>query len=293
MIIRVENVDDCKTCDNFLTLLIHDEKQYDETIDENFVVKDYFVNVIKNKDNILLLYKEGNNSIGYVFAKRVDDGYLLDGLYVDNSFRNKGIARKLLNEIIKEINLLGKYKIFINVLKKNKVAVNLYKNIGFIVEQEDELKFYMCYNKYKLENASIKDIERIKKYKLNTIFDYAKDLDKNEIERINNYVNETIPKQIDEYKNIVLNNIIVGSFLITKNENGLLLDEIFIEEQYRNKGIGTSIIKDVVSKSNNNVYLWVYKDNIKAVNLYNKLGFNIKEETDSRYYMEYKVVDKK
>ena len=37
--------------------------------------------------------------------------------------------------------------------------------------------------------------------------------------------------------------------MITKNESGLLLDEIFIEEQYRNKGIGTSIIKDVVSKS--------------------------------------------
>ena len=81
--------------------------------------------------------------------------------------------------------------------------------------------------------------------------------------------------------------------MITKNENGLLLDEIFIEEQYRNKGIGTSIIKDVVSKSKSNVYLWVYKDNIKASNLYNKIGFNIKEETDSRYYMEYKVVDKK
>lgn len=287
MIIRVENVDDCKTCDNFLTLLIHDEKQYDETIDENFVVKDYFVNVIKNKDNILLLYKEGNNSIGYVFAKRVDDGYLLDGLYVDNSFRNKGIARKLLNEIIKEINLLGKYKIFINVLKKNKVAVNLYKNIGFIVEQEDELKFYMCYNKYKLENASIKDIERIKKYKLNTIFEFAKDLDKEEVERINNYVNEIVPKQILKYKNIILNNIVVGSFLLTKNEPGLLLDEIFIEEQYRNKGLGASIIKDIISKTNNNLYLWVYKDNIKAISLFNKLGFNIKEETGSRYYMEY------
>ena len=90
---------------------------------------------------------------------------------------------------------------------------------------------------------------------------------------------------------IKLYHIIVGSFLITKNENGLLLDEIFIEEQYRNKGIGTSIIKDVVSKSNSNVYLWVYKDNIKAFNLYNKIGFNIKEETDSRYYMEYKVVE--
>ena len=290
MIIKVNSIDDCKICDNFLTLLIQDERKYDTTIDEKFVVKDYFVNMINNQ-NILLLYKNENKPIGYIFAKKIDDKYLIDGLYIDINFRNEGIATKLIKVIIKEIYSLGDYEIFINVLKENKVAVNLYKNIGFIVEQEDELKFYMCYNKYKLENASIKDIERIKKYKLNTIFEYAKDLDKKEVEKINNYVNKTIPKQIFEYKNIVLNNIIVGSFLITKNENGLLLDEIFIEEQYRNKGIGTSIIKDVVSKSNSNVYLWVYKDNIKAFNLYNKIGFNIKEETDSRYYMEYKVVE--
>ena len=290
MIIKVNSIDDCKICDNFLTLLIQDERKYDTTIDEKFVVKDYFINMINNQ-NILLLYKNENKPIGYIFAKKIDNKYLIDGLYIDINFRNKGIATKLIKVIIKEIYSLGDYKIFINVLKKNKVAVNLYKNIGFIVEQEDELKFYMCYNKYKLENASIKDIERIKKYKLNTIFEYAKDLDKEEVEKINNYVNKTISNQIFEYKNIVLNNIIVGSFLITKNENGLLLDEIFIEEQYRNKGIGTSIIKDVVSKSNSNVYLWVYKDNIKAFNLYNKIGFNIKEETDSRYYMEYKVVE--
>ena len=290
MIIKVNSIDDCKICDNFLTLLIQDERKYDTTIDEKFVVKDYFINMINNQ-NILLLYKNENKPIGYIFAKKIDDKYLIDGLYIDINFRNKGIAKKLIKVIIKEIYSLGDYEIFINVLKENKVAVNLYKNIGFIVEQEDELKFYMCYNKYKLENASIKDIERIKKYKLNTIFEYAKDLDKEEVEKINNYVNKTISNQTFEYKNIVLNNIIVGSFLITKNENGLLLDEIFIEEQYRNKGIGTSIIKDVVSKSNNNVYLWVYKDNIKAFNLYNKIGFNIKEETDSRYYMEYKVVE--
>ena len=290
MIIKVNSIDDCKICDNFLTLLIQDERKYDTTIDEKFVVKDYFINMINNQ-NILLLYKNENKPIGYIFAKKIDDKYLIDGLYIDINFRNKGIATKLIKVIIKEIYSLGDYEIFINVLKENKVAVNLYKNIGFIVEQEDELKFYMCYKKYKLENTSIKDIERIKKYKLNTIFEYAKDLNKEEVEKINNYVNKTISNQIFEYKNIVLNNIIVGSFLITKNENGLLLDEIFIEEQYRNKGIGTSIIKDVVSKSNSNVCLWVYKDNIKAFNLYNKIGFNIKEETDSRYYMEYKVVE--
>lgn len=182
MIIKVNSIDDCKICDNFLTLLIQDERKYDTTIDEKFVVKDYFINMINNQ-NILLLYKSENKPIGYIFAKKIDDKYLIDGLYIDINFRNKGIATKLIKVIIKKIYSLGNYKIFINVLKKNKVAVNLYKNIGFIVEKEDELKFYMCYNKYKLENASIKDIERIKKYKLNTIFEYAKDLDNEEVEK--------------------------------------------------------------------------------------------------------------
>lgn len=291
MIVKANNINDCNVCDEFLTLLIQDERKFDNTIDENFVVSNYFINML-NGQNILLLYKKENTPIGYIFAKKINDKYLIDGLYIDINFRNNGIATKLIKEIIREIYLFGDYEIFINVLKKNKVAVNLYKNNGFIVEQEDELKFCMCYNKYKLENASIKDIERIKKYKLNTIFEYAKDLDNEEVEKINNYVNKTISKQICEYKNIVLNNIVVGSFLITKNENGLLLDEIFIEEQYRNKGIGTSIIKSVISNANNNVYLWVYKDNIKAIKLYKKLGFLIKEETDSRYYMEYRVVIK-
>lgn len=147
MIIRVEDINDCKICDDFLTLLIHDEKQYDETIDENFIVKDYFINVIKNKDNILLLYKENNIGIGYVFAKKQENGYLLDGLYVNEDFRNKGIARKLLDEVIKEIFLIGEYKILINVLKENVVAYNLYKSLGFIIEKEDKLKYYMIYKK--------------------------------------------------------------------------------------------------------------------------------------------------
>ena len=42
MIIKVNSIDDCKICDNFLTLLIQDEKKYDTTIDKNFVVQNYY-----------------------------------------------------------------------------------------------------------------------------------------------------------------------------------------------------------------------------------------------------------
>jgi len=160
MIIKVNNDDDCKKCDEFLTLLIQDERKYDNTIDEKFVVNNYFINMI-NEENILLLYKNENKPIGYIFAKKIDNKYLIDGLYVDCDFRNKGIATKLIKEIINEIYSLGNFKIYITVLKENKIALELYEKMGFTIEQENELKYTMIYNDYKLINASINDIERI------------------------------------------------------------------------------------------------------------------------------------
>ena len=146
MIIKVNNINDCNICDEFLTLLIQDERKYDNTIDENFVVSNYFINMIKGQ-NIILLYKKENKPIGYIFAKKIDDKYLIDGLYVDINFRNKGIATKLIKEIIREIYLLGDYEIFINVLKKNKVAVNLYNKLGFNTKEETDSRYYMKYKK--------------------------------------------------------------------------------------------------------------------------------------------------
>mgnify|MGYP000195326799 FL=1 len=71
MIVKANSIEDCKICDNFLTLLIQDERKYDNTIDEKFVVvvKDYFINMINNQ-NILLLYKKENKPMGYIFAKK-------------------------------------------------------------------------------------------------------------------------------------------------------------------------------------------------------------------------------
>ena len=67
---------------------------------------------------------------------------------------------------------------------------------------------------------------------------------------------------------------------------GKLIDEIYIEKEFRNNGIGTDIIRKML-ENNRNIYLWVYKENSKAVLLYKMLGFIIVDETDSRYYMKY------
>ena len=140
--------------------------------------------------------------------------------------------------------------------------------------------------KYELIKSSKQDIDRLIEYKKATIFDHAKDLSNEEIDKINNYVTSEVPKSIYDYCNIIVNNKIVGCLLLTEVDDGKLLDEIYLEEEYRNKGIGTNIIKNVIS-NNNIVYLWVYKNNIKAVELYKRLGFTIINETETRYYMKH------
>ena len=139
--------------------------------------------------------------------------------------------------------------------------------------------------KYELVKSSNKDIDRLIEYKKRTIFEYAKDLSKEEINKINNYVTNEVPKLINDYCNIVVDNKTVGCLLLTKKDDGKLLDEIYLEEEYRNRGIGTKILKEVIN-NNDIVYLWVYKKNIQAISLYKKLGFIEIDETESRYYMK-------
>ena len=139
---------------------------------------------------------------------------------------------------------------------------------------------------YKLENAMINNINLLIEYKLNTILEYAENLSQEEVKRINNYVKINVPKQINDYKIIKSDNKIIGCLLVVKYLDGILLDEIFIEKEYRNKKIGTNIIENILT-TNNIVYLWVYKENKKAFNLYKKLDFKIIEETETRYLMKY------
>lgn len=141
--------------------------------------------------------------------------------------------------------------------------------------------------KYKLENSSINDIELIKQYKLKSIFDYADNISEEENLKIRKYIDKFLPNSINDYKNIVIDGKINGCLLLTNKDNNLLLDEIYIEKKYQGKGIGTNIIKSIL-KEHNEVYLYVYKKNTNAINLYNKLRFKIHEETLTRYYMKYK-----
>lgn len=139
---------------------------------------------------------------------------------------------------------------------------------------------------YKLVKASKKDIPRLIRYKKDIIYMYSKDLVEDERNKIDEYVITSVNEMFKDYYNIIIDDKIIGSILLKDMPQGKLLDEIYLEKDFRNTGIGTDIIRKMLKK-NRNIYLWVYKENKKAISLYNRLGFIIVDETDSRYYMKY------
>lgn len=191
-----------------------------------------------------------------------------------------------LNQLLNDVEL--KFKNYNEMEDNLQIHIYEYNKPNYNLSCEEFFNYIFTQKEifnYKLENARIGDIKRIKYYNLKTITEYADKLSDDEMNEINKYINNYVSSSINEYKNIIYNKKIIGSILISKIDNGFLLDEIFIEEKYRNKKIGSTIIKNLLNNINENIYLWVYKDNVKAIKLYKNLGFKIINETDSRYYM--------
>lgn len=137
---------------------------------------------------------------------------------------------------------------------------------------------------YNIEGAKKENISILIKYSIYNILEYTKNVDEKEKNRISNYVDDKVSQLINKYKLITINQNIIGAFLIVDYKGGFMIEDIYIEEDYRNKGIGSSIINDLI-KRKKIVYLWVYKLNTSAIKLYENLGFRIIEETESRYLM--------
>ena len=134
--------------------------------------------------------------------------------------------------------------------------------------------------------STLDDIELLKRHKKESVLTYAKNLTEAEKTQIERYIEEEIPKQIGLSKIIKRDRETIGSFFTRPYENGVLIDELYLEEKWRNKGIGTQLIKSVISK-NEGVYLFVYAKNEKAILLYKRLGFKVVKEQGEKFLMKY------
>ena len=124
--------------------------------------------------------------------------------------------------------------------------------------------------------ASIDDIEAIyllcknliDKYEDKSVIDYQKVL---------LWVKNKIEKSIYQYQ-------LIYYYGIMKSNGSMLTDIIF--DEFQNKTIGTTVIKQICEKCDQDVMLYVFIKNKRAVSLYSRLGFEIvKTINNSRYIM--------
>lgn len=136
-IIRESSLEDTEVLDKLLTLLIRDEKKYDSNINEEFVVENFYENIINKDCNIIYVAEEDNKIVGYLYGYikendvTLENTAVLDALYVIDEYRNKGVATSLVNGFKSWSRENNARYIEVQVLNKNIDAFNLYKMLGF------------------------------------------------------------------------------------------------------------------------------------------------------------------
>ena len=127
---------------------------------------------------------------------------------------------------------------------------------------------------YRVVGAKEKDTDILNSIKLVTMIDDEMDkvLSFKEKEKIKKSVEKNIEINCEQYKLVLVGNKVAGAFLVLPYEDGYIIDEIYLFEEYRNNEIGTSIINKL-KREYENLYLWVYKNNTKAIRLFERLGF--------------------
>ena len=140
MIIKeVETSKEISTCNKFLNELIKDEKKYNDNINDQNTINNYYENVYNKENNKLFIALENDNILGYVFINITDPKLnaeiykeaIIDALYVKEEYRNKKIGTALINKAMEYAKENSAKKISISVLKNNEVALDLYHKLGF------------------------------------------------------------------------------------------------------------------------------------------------------------------
>ena len=137
VVIRNALVSDASKLNSLLTLLIHDEKKYDTNINGDYVVNEYYENVLGLDTTVAFVAIVNNEIIGYIYGYIIDnDAYVdklavLDALYVTNGYRGLKIGTRLIDIFKEWTNGFGVKYIEVKVLNENKIAYKLYEKLGF------------------------------------------------------------------------------------------------------------------------------------------------------------------
>ena len=120
----------------------NDEKFIDQCFSKNELKsfeKYYgYVNIdryfLKNKQIGNIFYTDNNTILET--PKLTDNGLFISHLCVDKKYRNMGYGKSIMKEMLEKAKKLKYEYLVLLVLQKNKIALDMYKKMGFTLQQE-------------------------------------------------------------------------------------------------------------------------------------------------------------
>jgi len=119
------------------------------------------------------------------------------------------------------------------------------------------------------------------------LIDEYEDISSINYDRVLVWVQKNLESKLPYFRKILYNGVPAGFFCLHQGE----LDSLFIFPEFRGMGIGTDVIRHCQEKSPA-LFLYVFRKNIRALDLYRRMGFQIiKEAGTTRCIMEWKNQD--
>lgn len=138
----------------------------------------------------------------------------------------------------------------------------------------------------KLIKASKEDAKEVFMFAKNLIDKYE-DVENIKYDKVLDWVKNKILNNISEYNAIICDNEKVGFIHFVNGDDKDELDDFYIYPQFRNKGIGSQVLKNIIENQNKPIFLYVFAKNEGAIKLYKKFGFTITQKAGTtRYIME-------
>ena len=109
------------------------------------------------------------------------------------------------------------------------------------------------------------------------------DLTAIDLPQVLRWVEKNLEDHLGDFRRVLYTGELAGFFCLSGGE----LDSLFVLPQFRCKGIGTAVIR-YCQEHSPSLFLYVFRQNTRAVELYKRMGFQItKEVGKTRYIMEW------
>ena len=138
-----------------------------------------------------------------------------------------------------------------------------------------------------LRNATENDTDNMFKWEMESV-----DKNNRKDPKVIKAIKDDVKESIHDTKMIMYNDQVIGMFTSCMLNDGIYwyIGEIYIINEHRNKGIGSTLLKNEVDK-HNKIKLQVSQSNSSAIKLYKSLGFKI-SETNDKNKMYIMILDK-